>query len=253
MVRDLIKRFQINYVDGEIVSVTDELKHDTLNILRMVSLLNKQQEEINLLQDRIDELEDDNEKYSLGCEDIILENPQFKVTSCPTEIKDTSNNHYYWLEHEGNVKALCQVINEIINENSELKELIKIHHIKHEGKKISSWDDVDYWRDEAFKYSFEVLGLKNTIYRLKNEIVRLEKELSNINEGKLNMDNAKIEQIIQDLMYEYNSNYESQLEYFDKSFNKARTLKNMRYWEAGINVLIHLLTRLKEENILQDD
>lgn len=152
-----------------------------------------------------------------------------------------------------NLNDLKEENKHLKNENSELKELIEIHHIKHEGKKISSWDDVDYWRDEAFKYSFEVLGLKSTIYTLKKEIVRLEKELSNINEGKLNMHNAKIEQIIQDLMYEYNRNYEFQLEYLDKSFNKARTLKNMRYWEAGVNVLIHLLTRLKEENILQDD
>lgn len=183
--RDLIKRFQIDYVDGKIVSVTDELKHDTLNILRMVSLLNKQQEEINLLQDRIDELEDDNEKYSLGCEDIILENPQFKVTSCPTEIKDTSNNHYYWLEHEGNVKALCQVINEVINERNVLKQQITNKNnklVKDTANKISEHqkrildliDDkirevVKEYKDNTISFELSKFA-HDKLYELKREL-----------------------------------------------------------------------------------
>ena len=66
----------------ECLTITNELNQ----------LYNKKRE----LEHRIDELEDDNTRYSLGTGKPVLENPQFKVTGCPTEILDTSNNHYYW-------------------------------------------------------------------------------------------------------------------------------------------------------------
>lgn len=102
--------------------VWDNEKKTALNVFEMIDKLNEYSEKIYELELHIDELEDDNQKYSLGTGKPVLENPQFKVTGCPYEILDTSNNHYYWLEMQENVKELCKEINKIVSERDLLKK-----------------------------------------------------------------------------------------------------------------------------------
>ncbi len=102
--------------------VWDNEKETALNVFEMIDKLNEYSEKIYELELHIDELEDDNQKYSLGYGKPVLENPQFKVTGCPYEILDTSNNHYYWLEMQENVKELCKEINKIVSERDLLKK-----------------------------------------------------------------------------------------------------------------------------------
>lgn len=102
--------------------VWDTKKETALNVFEMIDKLNEYSEKTYELKLRIDELEDDNQKYSLGTGKPVLENPQFKVTGCPYEILDTSNNHYYWLEIQENVKELCKEINKIVSERDLLKK-----------------------------------------------------------------------------------------------------------------------------------
>ena len=66
---------------------------------------------LNKYQNRIDELEDDNQKYSLGEGKPEPENPRWKITGCNTEIQDTQNNRFFWLEQSGNVGAICDQLN----------------------------------------------------------------------------------------------------------------------------------------------
>lgn len=102
--------------------VWDNKKGTALNVFEMIDKLNEYSEKTYELELRIDELEDDNQRYSLGTGKPVLENPQFKVTGCPYEILDTSNNHYYWLEMQENVKELCKEINKIVSERDLLKK-----------------------------------------------------------------------------------------------------------------------------------
>jgi len=106
--------------------VWDNKKGTALNVFEMINKLNEYSEKIYELELRIDELEDDNQRYSLGTGKPVLENPQFKVTGCPYEILDTSNNHYYWLEMQENVKELCKKINKIVSERDLLKKELDI-------------------------------------------------------------------------------------------------------------------------------
>ena len=69
--------------------VWDNEKETALNVFEMIDKLNEYSEKIYELELHIDELEDDNQKYSLGYGKPVLENPQFKVTGCPYEILDT--------------------------------------------------------------------------------------------------------------------------------------------------------------------
>ena len=69
--------------------VWDNEKGTALNVFEMIDKLNEYSEKTYELELRIDELEDDNQRYSLGTGKPVLENPQFKVTGCPYEILDT--------------------------------------------------------------------------------------------------------------------------------------------------------------------
>ena len=125
------KRFEnrLNKSNIELNTLTpvwDNEKGTALNVFEMIDKLNEYSEKIYELELHIDELEDDNQRYSLGTGKPVLENPQFKVTGCPYEILDTSNNHYYWLEMQENVKELCKEINKIVFERDLLKKELGI-------------------------------------------------------------------------------------------------------------------------------
>lgn len=125
------KRFEnrLNKANIELNTLTpvwDNEKGTALNVFEMIDKLNEYSEKIYELELHIDELEDDNQRYSLGTGKPVLENPQFKVTGCPYEILDTSNNHYYWLEMQENVKELCKEINKIVSERDLLKKELGI-------------------------------------------------------------------------------------------------------------------------------
>lgn len=121
----LIKKFYGNYLGWFMMRMNDayslEMIGDSLSEQEIVDLLNEQDEEIKELKDRIDKYRDDNERYSFNTGGIKPESPRFKVTSCTTEILDTTNNHYHWLEMEGNVEEICKILNELHEENKELK------------------------------------------------------------------------------------------------------------------------------------
>lgn len=98
-----------------------ELIGDSLSEAEIIDLLNQLNDKNNELEDRIDKLEEDNVRYHLGRGEPQLEDPRFIVTTCPYEICDTMNNHYYWLEMKENVKEVCRVLNELYESNNKLK------------------------------------------------------------------------------------------------------------------------------------
>ena len=115
--------------------------NDKWNCKRIVNVLNKQNEIIQKQNDQISTYCDDNERYSLGVDEPVkLKNPRFEPTGCDTEIKDTSNNHYYWLELSENVKAVIDLLNELDKENKELRDSItswsKSYHRVYEEKRL---------------------------------------------------------------------------------------------------------------------
>lgn len=86
---------------------------------------------LNKYQDRIDELKDDNQKYSLGEGTPAPENPRWKLTGCDTEIQDTQNNRFFWLERPGNVGAICDQLNwyekRLLEKDDLLRKTLKVN------------------------------------------------------------------------------------------------------------------------------
>ena len=80
---------------------------------------------LNKYENRIDELEEDNQKYSLGEGQPEPENPRWKLTNCTSEIQDTKNNRFYWLELDGNVEAICDKLNQYEKRLCEKDALLK--------------------------------------------------------------------------------------------------------------------------------
>ena len=79
-------------------------QHHSLSEAEIIDLLNQLNDKNNELEDRIDKLEEDNVRYHLGRGEPQLEDPRFIVTTCPYEICDTINNHYYSLS---GIRRIC--------------------------------------------------------------------------------------------------------------------------------------------------
>lgn len=87
----------------------------------VIILLNTLHEENEQLKNKIDVLEDDNEKYYKSLEQLNLYTKRFIPTKCTNEFKDCKTNRYYWLDHEGNFKGCLELLNLLDYENELLK------------------------------------------------------------------------------------------------------------------------------------
>lgn len=77
------------------------------------------------LQNHIDELEDDNDKYHKSLEKLEDYTKRFIPTKCTNEFKDCKTNRYYWLDYEGNFTGALELMNLLDCENEQLKQQIK--------------------------------------------------------------------------------------------------------------------------------
>lgn len=88
-----------------------EMLGDCLEAEEIVDLLNCLNDENEQLKNKIDVLEDDNEKYHKSLEQLNLYTKRFIPTKCTNEFKDCKTNRYYWLDHEGNFKGCLELLN----------------------------------------------------------------------------------------------------------------------------------------------
>lgn len=103
------KRFWILNTLTEYSGIKDKDKLLTFN--EVVDLLNCLNDENEQLKNKIDVLEDDNEKYHKSLEQLILYTKRFIPTKCTNEFKDCKTNRYYCLDHEGNFKGCLELLN----------------------------------------------------------------------------------------------------------------------------------------------
>lgn len=137
----LIVDDKYNWID----TATDTI----VNIDDLLDLVNELHRKNVILQDRIDELEDDNEKYCLTVEKLGRMDNRFEITGCESEIIDNKTNRAYWLEHEMNVEGIVELLNQL---NKEIKDYKDISQLLHE--------DMDYVKDLIFEYGSEELVSK---------------------------------------------------------------------------------------------
>lgn len=137
----LIVDDKYNWID----TATDTI----VNIDDLLDLVNELHRKNVILQDRIDELEDDNEKYSLTVEKLGRMDNRFEITNCEAEIIDNKTNRAYWLEHEKNVEGIVELLNHL---NKEIKDYKDISQLLHE--------DMNYVKDLIFEYGSEELVSK---------------------------------------------------------------------------------------------
>ena len=88
-----------------------EMLGDCLEAEEIVDLLNCLNDENEQLKNKIDVLEDDNEKYHKSLEQLNLYTKRFIPTKCTNEFKDCKTNRYYCLDHEGNFKGCLELLN----------------------------------------------------------------------------------------------------------------------------------------------
>ena len=82
----------------------------------MLNDIDDKNRKIKDLENRIEIMEDDNNKYSLSVLRVKKrEEERFKVTECPYEVLDTQYNRYFWLELRDNITAFCFIVNDINN------------------------------------------------------------------------------------------------------------------------------------------
>ena len=81
----------------------------------------KLSDENGQLKNKIDVLEDDNEKYHKSLEQLNLYTKRFIPTKCTNEFKDCKTNRYYWLDHEGNFEGCLELLNLLDYESELLK------------------------------------------------------------------------------------------------------------------------------------
>lgn len=98
-----------------------EMLGDCLEAEEIVDLLNCLNDENEQLKNKIDVLEDDNEKYHKSLEQLNLYTKRFIPTKCTNEFKDCKTNRYYCLDHEGNFKGCLELLN-LLNCERELLE-----------------------------------------------------------------------------------------------------------------------------------
>lgn len=102
--------------------------------------LNRLSDENIQLKDKIDTLEDDNEKYHKSLEQLNLYTKRFIPTKCTNEFKDCKTNRYYWLDHEGNFEGCLELLNlldcerELLkSENRQLKSRLMLYEEQIKG------------------------------------------------------------------------------------------------------------------------
>lgn len=88
-----------------------EMLGDCLEAEEIVDLLNCLNDKNEQLKNKIDVLEDDNEKYHKSLEQLNLYTKRFIPTKCTNEFKDCKTNRYYCLDHEGNFKGCLELLN----------------------------------------------------------------------------------------------------------------------------------------------
>lgn len=115
----------------------------------LIDLVNKLHRQNVRLQDRIDKLVDDNEKYCLVHGNLCVTDNRFERTGCRTEIVDRETNRAYWLEHKKNVEGIVELLNHL---NKEIKDYKDISQLLHE--------DMNYVKDLILEYGSEELVSK---------------------------------------------------------------------------------------------
>lgn len=101
------------------------------------------------LRNRVDRLEDDNEKYCLTVERLGRIDNRFEITDCKTEIIDNKTNRAYWLEHEKNVEGVVELLNQLNKEIKDYKSILQLLH-----------EDMDCVKDLILEYGSEELVSK---------------------------------------------------------------------------------------------
>lgn len=116
--------FPVEKLSEEFV-IYDNIEDNTIiRVGDVVKFLNKLNDENEQLKQTIDDLTSEFEGYHKSLEKTKDYTKQFEVTSCPYEIRNNKSMDYYWLEHQGNVIGICNVLNEQSEKINELEKQI---------------------------------------------------------------------------------------------------------------------------------
>lgn len=113
--------------------------------------LNKLVEENEQLKNRVDELEDDNMKYTLSTDKLDGYTKRFMPTKCINEFRDCKTNRYYWLDNEDNFTGALELLNLLDCENEQLKQ---------ENENLKS--ELNQFEPQLFN---DLIGKPITLYR----------------------------------------------------------------------------------------
>lgn len=169
---------------SHIIDTRTDKKYDFEEVVEVLNSLNDKNNE---LQDSIDKYRDDNTRYSLNVDEPIeVENPRFKKTGCDTEIKDTFNNHYYWLELKENVEAIIDLLNELHEDTKRVvfdreQYIDTINDLQSNNKRLTEenkwlktalkYNDVDWLRDNTV---WEIMPSKHKTYTITSNDIKKE-------------------------------------------------------------------------------
>ena len=100
-----------------------EIENESLEdgATKYAELYHKSLKENEQLKNRVDELEDDNMKYTLSTDKLDGYTKRFMPTKCINEFRDCKTNRYYWLDNEDNFTGALELLNLLDCENEELK------------------------------------------------------------------------------------------------------------------------------------
>lgn len=136
----LIKNENHDWIDTETNEIVD--------MDEAFDLINEIHEENIKLKNRINELEDDNEKYCLVFEMLGKTGNCFGTNSCLNGIVDREANRIFWLKKYGDI-GIIELLNSLDKEIKDYKDILQLLH-----------EDMNYVKDLIFEYGSEELVSK---------------------------------------------------------------------------------------------
>lgn len=126
----------------------DTLTGERVDVDDSFDIVNKLDKENIKLKNRINELEDDNERYCRVVERLGKTGNCFGTNSCLNGIVDWEANRIFWLKKYEDI-GIIELLNSLDKEIKDYKDILQLLH-----------EDMNYVKDLIFEYGSEELVSK---------------------------------------------------------------------------------------------
>lgn len=126
----------------------DTLTGERVDVDDSFDIVNKLDKENIKLKNRINELEDDNERYCRVVERLGKTGNCFGTNSCLNGIVDREANRIFWLKKYEDI-GIIELLNSLDKEIKDYKDILQLLH-----------EDMNYVKDLIFEYGSEELVSK---------------------------------------------------------------------------------------------